>query len=73
MKYIKVLIVIIMMIFLTGCDEEKIRTDYEFLRDAAQTLRMEKAYTENIEFVKEFEYEGKIINVSWVSNKVETN
>ncbi len=71
MKYIKVLIVIIMMIFLTGCDEEKIRTDYEFLRDAAQTLRMEKAYTENIEFVKEFEYEGKIINVSWVSNKVE--
>ncbi len=71
MKYLKLLIVIIMMIFLTGCDEEEIKTDYEFLREAAQTLKMEKAYTENFEFVKEFEYEGKIINVSWVSNKVE--
>ena len=56
MKYLKLLIVIIMMIFLTGCKEEEIQTDYEFLCEAARTIKMEKAYTENFEFVKEINF-----------------
>lgn len=72
MRYLKLLIVLVMMTFLTGCNtEENIKTDYEILMEAASTLKMETVYTESFEFVKELKYEDKIINVSWTSSKVE--
>lgn len=74
MKYLKLTIIILMMTFLTGCkeDEPVIKTDYEILVEAASTIEMLDSYTENFEYIKEFIYDGKTINVSWKSSKVES-
>ena len=72
MKYIKLIIVFFMMVFLTGCKDNNTQlTDLEFLINAAKTLEMNESYKENFEYVKEFEYQEKLITVEWKSSKVE--
>ena len=72
MKYIKLIIVLLFIVFLTGCKESNVPiTNLDFLKEAANSIVMQDVFKDNFEYIEEFEYEGQIISVEWKSNRVE--
>ena len=71
-KYTKLVCLLLLGIFLVGCDgDEPVEPviPLTFIEKAAATITIPTELTENIEYIKSFEYEGKTVTVTWKSDK----
>ena len=72
LKYAKLVCLILLGIFLVGCKDSgsnEPEVPLSFIEKAALTIVMPKELTQNIEYIRTFEYEGKTIDVTWKSDK----
>lgn len=72
-KYTRLVCLILLGIFLVGCKDnsnhEEPDPPLSFIEKAAATIIIPSELTENIEYIKSFEFEGKTIAVAWKSDK----
>lgn len=76
LKYTKLICLLLLVVFLVSCGNdsgsgqpEEPKEPLSFMEKAAATITIPKQITNNIEYIKSFEFEEKTINVTWKSDK----
>lgn len=73
LKYTKLICLLFLVVFLVGCGDDSGSDEPEkplsFMEKAVATISIPEQITNNIEYIKSFEFEGKTVTVTWKSDK----